>query len=44
MQGEKRYIKLEKAEEVKLGKGILEIADIFQVTRQTITRWFNRYE
>ena len=26
------------------GKKVLEIADIFQVTRQTITRWFDRYE
>ncbi len=28
----------------KQGKGVLEIADIYQVTRQTIARWFDRYE
>lgn len=68
MQGEKRYIKLKKSEEIELekgrktgkkatfrqrchyillsnqGKGVLEIADIFQVTRQTVTRWFDRYD
>jgi transposase len=26
------------------GKSVLEIADIFKVTRQTITRWFDRYD
>jgi len=26
------------------GKQVEEIADIYQVTRQTITKWFNRYE